>query len=107
MKELPGRVVSVSALERLRALAVLPDPRVGGKRPGASGIAVRIEDGGVDPRAGWAITVETLAQVGVLEPPALRALGRYHRPVTRDPHGNQDSETVAAFDLVPVGELVP
>jgi len=107
MKELPGRVVSVSALERLRVLSLLPDPRAGRTRRGGSGIAIRIEDGGADPRAGWSVTVETLAQAGLLDAPELRALGRYHRPATRDPNGNQDSETVASFDLVPVGELVP
>lgn len=107
MKELPGRIVSVSALERLRVVAALPDPKARGTRTAGSGVAIRIEDGGADPRAGWSVTVEALAQSGLLDPASLRALGRYHRPTTRDPNGTQDSETVAAFDLVPVGELVP
>jgi L-asparaginase II len=107
MKELPGRVVSVSALERLRAISALPGSAGTGSRSRASGIAIRIEDGGADPRAGWSVTVETLAQAGLMGPSALRALGRYHRPITRDPHGRPDSETVAEFELIPVGELVP
>jgi hypothetical protein len=33
-------------------------------------------------------------------------LGRYHRPIQLDPHGKIAAETIAEFDLVPVGELV-
>ena len=31
------------------------------------------------------------------------SLGRYHRPVELDPHGRIAAETIAGFDLVPVG----
>ena len=52
------------------------------------------------------MTVEALRLAGVLEGQALRVLARYHRPVELDPHGRIAAETIAGFDLVPVGELV-
>jgi hypothetical protein len=49
--------------------------------------------------------VETLRQIGILDPAALRALGRYHRPIALDPRGNKAAEAVASFQLAPVGEI--
>jgi L-asparaginase II len=107
MKASPGRLLSKSGQEGLRGVAILPGPRGSGPKHLASGLAVKIEDGGGDRRAGWAATVEALRQVGVLDAAALRALGRYHRPGTRDSDGRVASEAIPGFDLVPVGELVP
>jgi hypothetical protein len=42
----------------------------------------------------------------VLEGLALRSLGRYHRPITADPHGRPAAEAIAEFELAPVGELI-
>ena len=89
--------------EGLRGIAVLPEKVTGA---GASALAIKVEDGSGDPRAAWAAAVEALRLAGVLEGQALRVLGRYHRPVELDPHGRIAAETVAGFDLVPVGELV-
>ena len=72
----------------------------------ASGVAIKIEDGGGYDRASSAASVETLRQVGVLDPAALRALGRYHRPVAVDPRGVQVGEAIPEFELAPVGELL-
>jgi hypothetical protein len=69
-------------------------------------VAIKIEDGGGFDRAASAASVETLRQIGVLDPAALRALGRYHRPLALDPRGDQAGEGVAAFELAPVGELL-
>jgi hypothetical protein len=69
-------------------------------------MAIKIEDGARHERATWAASVEALRLAGVLEGQALRVLARYHRPVELDPHGRIAAETVAEFDLVPVGELV-
>ena len=102
MKAAPGRILAKGGAEGLRGFALLP---VDG-RPGASGVAIKIEDGGGFDRAASAASVETLRQVGVLDPAALRALGRYHRPPALDPRGNQAGEAVAAFELAPVGELL-
>ncbi|HEX3428558.1 MAG TPA: asparaginase [Candidatus Limnocylindrales bacterium] len=78
--------------------------RVGGASP--SGIAIKIEDGGGFERGRWSATVEVLAQAGVLDPQALRALARYHRPVDLDPHGRVGGEAIPDFDLAPLGELL-
>ena len=102
MKAAPGRILAKGGAEGLCGFALLP----GDGRPGASGVAIKIEDGGGFDRAASAASVETLRQVGVLDPAALRALGRYHRPLALDPRGNQAGEAVAAFELAPVGELL-
>ena len=72
----------------------------------ASGIAIKIEDGDGYDRGTWAASVEALRQAGVLDGDALRDLARYHRPVQLDPHGRLGAETVAEFELAPVGELI-
>jgi L-asparaginase II len=103
MKALPGRLVVKGGAEGLRGIAVLPDP---GRRTGASAIAVKVEDGGGFDRATWAVSVEALRMAAVLEGQALRVVGRYHRPVELDPHGRIAAETIAGFELAPVGELL-
>ena len=107
MKAVPGRVVSKAGDEGLCAVALLPGPASGGTRSSATGVALKIEDGGANRRAGWAALSETLVQVGLLDVHGLRALGRYHRPGEHDEEGRVVSEAVAGFDLVPVGELLP
>ena len=72
----------------------------------ASGLVIKIEDGGGHDRAGWATAVEALAQAAVLEGQSLRMLSRYHRPTALDPHGRVAAEAVAQFDLAPIGELI-
>ena len=106
MNALPGRIVSKGGMEALRGLAVLPGPRAGGRDVGATGVAVKIEDGGGFSRGSWAATVEALRQAGVVEGQSLRVLARYHRPVVVDPHGRVGAESVPDFDLAPVGELI-
>jgi L-asparaginase II len=102
MKAAPGRIVAKGGAEGLRGFALLP----GEGRPGASGVAIKIEDGGGFDRAASAASVETLRQVGALDPAALRALARYARPVALDPRGERVGEAVARFELAPVGELL-
>ncbi len=101
MKALPGRVLSKGGAEGLRGFSLLP----GDGRP-ARGVALKIEDGGGFDRAVSAASVETLKQVGALDPAALRALARYHRPAALDPRGEEVGEAVAEFELTPVGELL-
>lgn len=107
MKAAPGRLLSKSGGEGLRGVAILTGQHGSGPRQLASGLAVKIEDGGGNHRAGWAAAVEALRQVGALDAAGLRALGRYHRPGTRDSDGRMGGEAIPGFDLVPVGELVP
>lgn len=104
MKALPGRVVSKGGAEALRALAILAGPRSNG-RSAATGLALKIEDGDGFDRAGWAATIEALVQTGVLSDQALRAVARYRRPPSVDPHGRVVAEAVADFELAPIGEL--
>ncbi len=106
MKAADGRLISKAGMEALRAVAVLPGARNGGQASVASGLAVKIEDGDGHDRGTWAASIEALRQAGVLAPPALRVLARYHRPVSLDPHGRLGAEAVAEFELAPVGELI-
>jgi L-asparaginase II len=105
MKAAPGRLVSKAGMEALRAIAILRGPRAASESA-ATGLAVKIEDGDGHDRATWAASVEALRQVGVLDGGALRELARYHRPTIVDPHGRVGAESIAAFELVPVGELI-
>jgi L-asparaginase II len=106
MKALPGRIVAKGGAEGLRAYAILPGPRARSGSATASGLAVKIEDGGQSVRGPEVASVEALAQAGVLDGQALRVLGRYHQPVTTDVHGRPAAEAVATFELAPVGELL-
>jgi L-asparaginase II len=106
MKALPGRIVAKGGAEGLRCFAILPGPRARGGSAAASGLALKVEDGGAADRATAAASVEALAQAGVLDGQSLRVLARYHRPTTADPHGRPASEAIASFELAPVGELV-
>ena len=106
MKAAPGRLVSKAGMEALRGVAILPGPRTGTSETDPSGMAIKIEDGDGYDRATWAASVEALRQAGVLDGAALRALARYHRPTILDPHGRVGAESIAEFELVPVGERV-
>jgi L-asparaginase II len=106
MKAAPDRLISKAGMEALRAIALLPGPRVGTNGRAASGMAIKIEDGDGYDRATWAASVEALRQAGVLDGQALRALARYHRPASLDPHGRVAAESVPGFELAPVGELI-
>ena len=105
MKAAPGRIVSKSGMEALRGMAILPGPRTGVNDDGASGLAIKMEDGDGYDRGTWAASVEAARQAGALDGQALRSLARYHRPASRDPHGRIGAEAVAEFELAPVGEL--
>ena len=106
MKALPGRLVSKGGMEALRGVAILPGARTSGADSGASGMAVKIEDGDGYDRGTWAASVEALVQAGVLDGQALRVLARYHRPAIHDPHGRVGAEAIPSFELAPVGELL-
>jgi L-asparaginase II len=106
MKALPDRIVSKGGMEALRGLAILAGPRSGTTQAGATGMAIKIEDGDGYDRGTWSATVEALRQAGVLDGQPLRALARYHRPVSPDPHGRPAAEAIPEFELAPVGELI-
>jgi L-asparaginase II len=106
MKAAEGRVVSKSGMEALRGIGILRGPRGNGAEVPASGIAIKIEDGDGHDRATWSASVEAARQAGVLSGQPLRMLSRYHQPQTLDPHGRTGAETIPAFELAPVGELI-
>ena len=106
MKAAEDRLISKAGMEALRAIAILRGPRSGTLFDSPSGLAIKIEDGDGYDRGTWAASVEALRQVGVLDSQALRALGRYHRPTILDPHGRVGAESIADFELAPVGELI-
>lgn len=106
MKAVPGRLISKAGMEALRGIAILAGPRTGTTNAAPSGLAVKIEDGDGYDRGTWAASVEALRQTGALDGAALRALARYHRPASLDPHGRVGAEAIAGFELAPVGELI-
>ena len=80
-----------------------PGPRVGGASGGATGMAVKIEDGDGYDRGTWAASVEALRQAGVLEGQVLRqlrALPPARRP--RSARARWAAESIADFELAPV-----
>jgi len=105
MKAAPGSLISKGGAEGLRGIALLPGRRANGITAGPAGMTIKIEDGDGHNRAAWAAGVEALRQAGVLEGQALRVLGRYHRPTSQDAHGRLAAESIASFELAPVGEL--
>ncbi|HEY8238730.1 MAG TPA: asparaginase [Candidatus Limnocylindrales bacterium] len=105
-KALPGRLAAKGGAEGLRCFAILPGPRGRGGFSAATGMALKIEDGGSADRATSAASIEALAQAGVLEGQSLRMLGLYHRPTKADPHGRPAAEAIASFELAPLGELL-
>lgn len=106
MKALPGRIVAKTGAEGLRAYAILPGPRARKGSAAASGLVLKIEDGGQAVRGPEVASIEALAQAGVLDGQALRVLGRYHQQITTDVHGRPAAEAIASFELAPVGELL-
>lgn len=104
MRTLPGRIVAKSGAEGLRGIGLLPG--WGGRGGTATGVVVRIEDGDGAGRANRAVTCEALSQLGALDDRALVALAAHHRPATHSPRGERIAETVAAFELAPISELI-
>jgi L-asparaginase II len=105
-KALPGRIVAKGGAEGLRCFAILAGPRTRGGSSVATGMALKVEDGGANDRSTSAAAVEALVQAGVLDGQPLRMLSRYHVPISPDPHGREVAGAVASFELAPVGELL-
>ncbi len=103
MRTLPGRVVSKGGAEALQGVALLSRTMSG--RSGASGLAVKIDDGDGRGRARPAVTVEALRQIGVMGEAELTRLSAYHRPPLHDPRGAVVGEVVPSFELAPLSEL--
>jgi L-asparaginase II len=103
MKARPGLLVAKGGAEALRVIGLLGGAR--GKGSHAAGVAIKIEDGDHVGRAGRAVAVEALSQLGVLDAAALERLAQLHRPPLYDPRGHEVGESAAAFELAPISEL--
>lgn len=103
MRSLPGLLVCKGGAEGLRGIGLLPAAR--GATSAAAGVAIKIEDGDGDSRANKSVSVEALAQLGVLDGPALERLNSVHWPPSRDPRGIEIAMSVPAFQLAPLSEL--
>ncbi|HUG49306.1 MAG TPA: asparaginase [Candidatus Limnocylindria bacterium] len=104
MNAVPGLLVAKSGAEGLRGVGLLRGAR--GEGTPAAGIAVSIEDGDGHGRANRAVSVEALAQLGVLGPDRLERLAELHRPASRDPRGLEVGQALPVFELAPISELV-
>jgi L-asparaginase II len=103
MKARRGALVIKGGAESLRGIGLLRGARGANSAP--AGIALKIEDGDPNARANRAVTVEALAQLGVLDGATLERLAELHRPPAYDPRGTEVGQSVASFELAPLSEL--
>jgi L-asparaginase II len=103
MKARRGAMVMKGGAESLRGIGLLPSARGHNSTP--AGVALKIDDGDPNGRANRAVTVEALAQLGVLDAAALERLADLHRPPMFDPRGIEVGKCVPSFELAPLSEL--
>jgi len=103
MRARPDVLVSKGGAEGVRGVGLLPGAL--GEGMPAAGVAIKIEDGDPSGRANRAVSVEALAQLGVLGDPELERLTELRRPPARDPHGVEIALTTPVFSLAPFSEL--
>ena len=94
MQRRPGRLVAKAGADGMRAIGLVPTDGAE-----AAAIAIKIEDGDLSRRAVKAVSVEALAQAGVLDERDLRALEGYHRPTVTTPQGAEASTAMPRFDF--------
>jgi L-asparaginase II len=101
MRAFPKRVVSKGGAEGVLAMG-LPPGALPAKAPfgdGPMGIAAKVEDGSLGPRAGDAIAVATLRQLGLATDPLAGPLVDYAAQPIVDPRGERAGDVRAAFRL--------
>jgi len=94
MRRHRGRLVAKAGADGMRAIGL-----VGRDGAEAAGIAIKIEDGDMSRRAIKAASVETLAQVGLLDERDLRAMAAFHHPTVTAPDGSEASTALPRFEL--------
>ena len=94
MRALPKRVLSKGGAEGVLAMALPPGalPADAPFGDGPLGVAAKIEDGNLARRAGDAVSVALLQQLGLAEEPVPAALDAYARPLIVDPRGEVAGE---------------
>jgi L-asparaginase II len=94
MRRRPGRLVAKGGADGMRAMGLIAADGMQ-----ASGIAIKVEDGDMSRRATKAASVETLAQIGLLDERDLRALDGYHHPTVLAPGGAEAATALPRFVL--------
>jgi L-asparaginase II len=95
MRRRPGRLVAKAGADGMQAIGLV----AGEAGDPAAGIAIKIEDGDMSRRAIKAVSVEALAQVGVLDERDLRTLAPYHHPTILTADGNEAATALPRFEL--------
>ena len=94
MRRRPGRLVAKAGADGMRAVGV-----VASDGTEAAGMAIKIEDGDGSRRAISAASVESLAQVGLLDERDLRPLAEYHHPTVLTHAGREAATALPRFVL--------
>jgi L-asparaginase II len=94
MRATAGRVISKVGAEGVYTVGVLPSARW----PRGLGLALKIEDG-EDRRARPTVVIESLRQLGALDPAALEALRPYSSFPVQNHRGDRVGEVRANFEL--------
>ncbi|HEX6139709.1 MAG TPA: asparaginase [Candidatus Limnocylindria bacterium] len=97
MRAVPRNVVAKGGAEGVQAVGLLAGAMASAK--GATGLALKIEDGDGARRARGAATVAVLASLGVLPEDAAARLRPFASPPVVDPRGDASGEVRAAFTL--------
>ena len=102
MRQREGLLISKYGSEGLQAIGLIGG--AGARGPAPAGMAVSIEDGDHAQRASSAAAIDALAQTRSLDERDLRALARFHRPITLGPDGSEIAVTIPRFELAPLNE---
>lgn len=101
MRALPGRIVSKGGAEGVLAMGLPPGalPEDAPFGDGPVGIAATVEDGNAAHRAGDAVAIEVLRQVGLFGDGLPANLEPFQHPAIVDPRGDPTGEVRPAFRL--------
>lgn len=101
MRAFPKRVVSKGGAEGVLAMGFPPGalPANAPFGDGPMGVAAKVEDGSLGPRAGDAISVAILRQLGMASDPLAGPLVDYDAQPILDPRGDRSGDVRAAFRI--------
>jgi L-asparaginase II len=101
MRAFPKRVVSKGGAEGVLAMGFPPGalPANAPFGDGPMGVAAKVEDGSLGPRAGDAISVAILRQLGMASDPLAGPLVDYAAQPILDPRGDRSGDVRAAFRI--------
>ena len=101
MGSLPKRIVSKGGAEGMLAMGLPPGalPAAAPFGDGPMGIAAKVEDGNWARRAGDAVSIAILRQLGLVTDPLAGPLVDYAAPPIVDPRGGRSGDVRAVFRL--------